>query len=159
MNLVLLAPSWLILGLLLCLMAAAIEDAARLRISNLLPLTIIALAVVAISIAGPNRSLWQNLLLFSALLVVGTFLFSARLLGGGDVKLLASCGLWFDLSQGWRMLAAVAIAGGLLAITLLSIRPVVPAVAHRVLLLKPKTGIPYGIAIAAGTAAIIGVLR
>lgn len=159
MNLVLLAPSWLILGLLLCLMAAAIEDAARLRISNLLPLTIIALAVVAISIAGPNRSLWQNLLLFSALLVVGTFLFSARLLGGGDVKLFASCGLWFDLSQGWRMLAAVAIAGGLLAITLLSIRPVVPAVAHRVLLFKPKTGIPYGIAIAAGTAAIIGVLR
>ena len=160
MNLVTLAPFWLVLALQMTLMAAALEDGWRLRISNLIPLTLIALAFVAIVIAGPSISLWQNLVLFAVLLLVGTFLFSARFLGGGDVKLLASCGLWFDLASGWKMLVAVAICGGLLAILLLSIRPVMPAVARgRFVALQPRSGIPYGIGIAAGTAVMIWLLR
>ncbi|MEO6248341.1 MAG: prepilin peptidase [Sphingomicrobium sp.] len=159
MNLVALAPLWLVSALFIALAAAALEDGWRLRISNVIPLVILALAIVATALAGPRIALWQNVALFIALLVVGTFLFSARLLGGGDVKLFASCGLWFDLSGGWRMLVMVAIAGGLLAILILSLRTLVPVGTPRWLPLRPKSGIPYGVAIAAGTAAAIGLLR
>lgn len=160
MNLISTAPVWLIGLLALLLAGAAIEDAWRLRIANLFSIGIIAGAVVAAIVAGPTLALWQNLALFAALLVIGTFLFGAGLLGGGDVKLFAACGLWFDLSGGWRMLVATAIAGGLLAIVLLSIRPVMPdRIRRRFIVLQPKGGIPYGIAIAAGTAAMIGIFR
>jgi prepilin peptidase CpaA len=159
MNLVALAPFWLVSVFLVALAAAALEDGWRLRISNLIPLTIIILAIVAIVIAGPRIALWQNLTLFAALLVIGTFLFSARLLGGGDAKLLASCGLWFDLSGGWRMLVIVAIAGGVLAMLILSMRLVVTEGARRWIPLKPKSGVPYGVAIAAGTAVAIWLWR
>lgn len=160
MNLIATAPLWLVAVLALLLAGAAIEDAWRLRIANLFSIGIIAGAVVAAIVAGPTLALWQNLTLFAALLVIGTFLFGAGLLGGGDVKLFAACGLWFDLSGGWRMLVATAIAGGLLAIVLLSMRPVMPdRIRRRLIVLQPKGGIPYGIAIAAGTAAMIGNFR
>ena len=159
MNLVALAPLWLISAFLIVLIGAALEDGWRLRISNLFPLAIILLAIVAFAIAGLRIALWQNVTLFAALLVVGTVLFSARLLGGGDVKLLASCGLWFDLSDGWRMLAMVAIAGGLLALLILALRLVMPEGARRWIPLKPKSGIPYGVAIATGAATAIAFLR
>lgn len=159
MNLVKLAPSWVVFLLLLALAAAALEDGWRLRISKLIPLTIILLAILVIALAGPRFLLWQNLTLFAALLVVGSILFSAHLLGGGDVKLLAACGLWFDLSDGWRMLAMVAIAGGLLAILMLSIRLMFAGGAQRWLPVKPNSGIPYGVAIGTGTAMAIAILR
>lgn len=159
MNLVALAPLWLVSALFITLAAAALEDGWRLRISNLIPLAILALAIVACALAGPHIALWQNFALFVALLVVGTFLFSANLLGGGDVKLLASSGLWFNLSEGWRMLVIVAIAGGLLAMLILALRTLVPDRAYRWLPLRRKSGIPYGVAIAAGTAAAIGLMR
>ena len=159
MNLVALAPLWLVLALLIALAAAAIEDGWRLRISNLIPLAILALGIVACALAGLRIALWQNFALFIALLVVGSFLFSANLLGGGDVKLLASSSLWFNLSGGWQMLVMVAIAGGLLAILILSLRTLLPDRAHRWIPLRPKSGIPYGVAIAAGTVATIGLLR
>ena len=159
MNLIAVAPFWLVSALLVALAAAALEDGWRLRISNLIPLTIIILAIVAIALAGPRIALWQNLTLFAALLVIGTVLFSARLLGGGDVKLLASCSLWFDFSGGWRMLVIVAIAGGVLAMLILSMRLVVPEGARRWIPLKPKSGLPYGVAIATGTAVAIWLWR
>ena len=159
MNLVALAPLWLVSALFIALASAALEDGWRLRISNWSPLAILALVIVACALAGPRITLWQNFALFVALLVVGTFLFSANLLGGGDVKLLASSGLWFNLSGGWRMLVMVAIAGGLLAILILALRTLVPDRAYCWLPLRRKSGIPYGVAIAAGTAAAIGLLR
>ena len=160
MNLIAAAPAWLLVLLGLLLAGAAIEDAWRLRIANLFSIGIIAGAAVAAVLAGPTLALWQNFALFAGLLVVGTFLFGAGLLGGGDVKLFAACALWFDLSGGWRMLVAAALAGGLLAIFLLSVRPVVPPpISRRFIALRARGGIPYGVAIAAGTAAMMAVLR
>jgi len=159
MNLAHAAPGWLVAILYLVLLAAAAEDGWRLRISNAFPLLIIATAIVAAILAGPTLGLWQNLLLFAALLFVGTLLFSAGMMGGGDVKLLAACGLWFDLSSGWKMLVAVAIAGGIIAILLISIRPFVGKPDAKWVLLRPRGGIPYGIAIAAGTATMVALIR
>jgi prepilin peptidase CpaA len=159
MNLAQLAPVWLVAILSLLLLGAAADDGWRLRISNIFPIAIIAGAVAGALLAGPNLALWQNLLMFAALLAVGTFLFSAGMLGGGDVKLLAACGLWFNLSSGWKMLVAVAIAGGLLAILLISIRPLIGKPSATWILLRPRGGIPYGIAIAAGTATLVAMVR
>ena len=154
------APSWLVGLLFVLLLGAALEDGWRLRISNLFPIGIIALAVVAAALAKPDPSVWQNGAMLVGLLILGTLLFGARLMGGGDVKLLATSGLWFDLSSGWKMLVAVAIAGGLLAVLLLSIRPMIRTGANsQWIVLRPKGGIPYGIAIAAGVAALVTLLR
>ena len=159
MNLAQFAPAWLVAIVYLVLLFAAAEDGWRLRISNAFPILVMAGAVVAALLGGPTLALWQNLLLFAALLTVGTFLFSAGMLGGGDVKLLAACSLWFNLASGWKMLVAVAIAGGLIAILLISIRPIVGKQTAQWILLRPKGGIPYGIAIAAGTSMLMALLR
>ena len=158
MSLVHLAPPWLVALLLALLLAAAVEDGWRMRIANAFPAAILLLAVAAAILAGPRLALWQNFVNFAALLAVGTFLFGARLLGGGDVKLLAASGLWFDFAGAGRMLLLVALAGGMLAILLLSLRPVVRGGGGWAVL-QPRGGIPYGIAIAAGVAAAAVLLR
>ena len=158
MNLAASAPLWLVAALFFVLLAAAIEDGWRMRIANLFSVAIIVGALIAAILAGFPLALWQNGVMFAALLAVGTFLFGAGLLGGGDVKLLASSALWFDFGGGWQMLVAVALVGGLLAIVLLSIRPMISAPGRWTILTK-GSGIPYGIAIAGGVAATVAMMR
>ena len=98
MNLAAEAPQWLALIVAVLLLAAAIEDAVRLRISNLIVLLVLVASVVAVAIAGPELALWKNLVVFLALLAIGTPMFATGKLGGGDVKLLAAVGLWFDFA-------------------------------------------------------------
>jgi len=159
MTLAQLVPTWLVGLFYLVLLGAALEDCWRLRISNAFPLLLIAGAIIAVILIGPNRGLWQNLAMFAGLITVGTFLFGAGMLGGGDVKLLATVALWFNLSSGWRMLVAVSIAGGIVAIVLILGRLFIGNPKSRWVLLRPRGGIPYGIAIAAGSAALVALLR
>lgn len=160
MNLAAQAPAWLIDIFFVLLLLAALEDGWRLRIANIFPIAIIGTALIAVVFVGLSLSLWQNALLFTVMLLVGTMLFSAGQLGGGDVKLLAACALWFDLSSGWKMLVAVALAGGVLAVVIISLRPVLrTTVESRWVVLRPKGGIPYGIAIAIGAAVMTTLLR
>jgi prepilin peptidase CpaA len=79
-------------------------------------------------------------------------MFAAGKLGGGDVKLLASVGLWFDFGGAVWLLVAVALTGGVLALLVLVIRSFnwSDEIRRRVVLLRPGGGIPYGVAIAAG---------
>jgi prepilin peptidase CpaA len=160
-NLAVEAPQWLALVFAILLLAAATEDAVRLRISNITVLLVIVAAVAAAIIAGPHLSLWQNVLVLAALLAVGTPLFAAGKLGGGDVKLLAAAGLWFDLAGAARMLVAVMLAGGLLALLILAAR--LPnwgeKKRRRVVILQPGGGIPYGMAIAAGALIAMALQR
>ena len=152
MNLTAEAPQWLALILAILLIAAAAEDAVRLRISNVTVGLVLISAIVAAIMAGPELRLWQNLVVFLALLAVGTPMFAAGKLGGGDVKLLASAGLWFDFAGALWLLIAVALAGGVLALLVLVIRSFnwSEGIRRRVVLLRPGGGIPYGVAIAAG---------
>ena len=152
MNLTAEAPQWLALILAILLIAAAMEDAVRLRISNLTVGLVLVAAIVAAITAGFDLGLWQNLVVFLALLAVGTPMFAAGKLGGGDVKLLASVGLWFDFVGAVWLLVAVALAGGVLALLVLVIRSFnwSEKIRRRVVLLRPGGGIPYGVAIAAG---------
>ena len=152
MNLAAEAPLWLALIFAILLIVAAAEDAVRLRISNITVLMVIVAAIVAAIIAGLQLSLWQNLAVFAVLLVAGTPLFAAGKLGGGDVKLLAAAGLWFSIKSAAWMLIAVMLAGGVLAIVVLALRMFSwsESARDRVVVLRPKGGIPYGIAIGAG---------
>jgi prepilin peptidase CpaA len=88
----------------------------------------------------------------------GLVLFNFRLLGGGDVKLLTAVSLWAGLGTVWAMLVTTAIAGGLLGLSLLLIRPIAwPCLARLPsawscwipLSLAPGAGVPYGLPIAA----------
>lgn len=151
MNLLASAPEWLAWCLAILLIAAAAEDAARLKISNFLCLGVLAGAIVAVAVAGFETSLWQNALVFAALLTGGTLLFARGKIGGGDVKLFAALGLWCDLNAAVTMMSSVFISGGALALLVLAIRRFAPAgAAARAVVLKPGGGIPYGVAIAGG---------
>ncbi|HEX4762304.1 MAG TPA: prepilin peptidase [Sphingomicrobium sp.] len=149
MNLAASAPSWLLLILAAALAAAAIEDAVRLRISNVTCLAVLISALVAMGLEGFPLALWQNALVFVVLLVLGTPLFASGKVGGGDIKLLACIGLWMDFRSVFWLLAAVFIAGGVLALLYLGPRIVIPA--PRGEDGKPiRRQIPYGLAIVAG---------
>jgi len=151
-NLAAEAPQWLALIVAVLLLAAAAEDAVRLRISNLIVALVLVGAIVAAVLAGPELALWKNLVVFLALLGIGTPIFAAGKLGGGDVKLLAAVGLWFDFAGALWMVLAVVLAGGLLALVILILRSFgwSEEICRRVVLLRPRGGIPYGVAIAAG---------
>ena len=149
MNLIAAGPQWglyLFAGLLI---AAAIQDGWQLKISNLIVGALLLGGIAVAVIVGPEWSLWQNAVLVVAMLVVGTFLFSAGWMGGGDVKLLAASLFWFDLSGGAQMLIITAIAGGVLTMALMGARIVFGKVGG-IGALRKGGGMPYGIAIAIG---------
>ncbi len=153
MNLAATAPAWLSLLFVILLVLAAAEDAWRMRISNFTVAAILVGAVIAAIIAGPTLALWQNMALFAGLLAVGLPMFGAGKLGGGDVKLLAASGLWFDLHGGLLMILWTVLAGGVLALLILLLRLVdwPQRIRARIAVLRRGSGIPYGVAIAAGT--------
>ena len=154
MRLLLTAPDWLAGLLLLLLVIAAIQDGWRLRISDWISGGIAIGAFVALVLDGPVAGLWQNFLLFAAVLAIGTFMFGRGWMGGGDIKLLAASSLWFNLSDGWKLLVAIAIAGGIEALLIIILRrlPWSDGARGKVLLLRRRGPIPYGIAIALGVA-------
>ena len=161
MNLLILAPVWLAWLFAALMTAAAIQDAVQLKISNLICLGVLIAAVVAMWLAGPEIALWQNFAVLIGLLLVGTPLFATGKMGGGDVKLLAAAGLWFDLRGALVMLMWVLIAGGLLAMLILVVRLFgwSDTARDRIHRLKKGGGIPYGVAIAAGTLLAGSVMR
>jgi prepilin peptidase CpaA len=135
------------------MVAAAVEDALRLRISNVTSLVVLVGAILAAVLHGPSWVLWQNLLAFAIVLTLGTVAFAAGWLGGGDVKLFAATALWFNLKSTVWLVALVFIAGGVVAVCYLLSRPFRRGVRGT----KKGGRVPYGIAIAAG-ALIMGYL-
>jgi prepilin peptidase CpaA len=150
--LVSLAPQWAVISLAILLVLAALQDAIQLKISNLICAGILLLGIATLFLAGPEVKVWQNLALLIAALTIGTMLFSAGKMGGGDVKLFAATAFWFDLGSALWLLVSVTIAGGILAILIIAARMMDwrEDLQRRVVVLRPKSGIPYGIAIAAG---------
>jgi prepilin peptidase CpaA len=134
---------------------AAAMDLFTMTIPNRVSLALIAGFFAAAILGGMS---WMDMLrhigVGVALLVVAIIMFSQGWLGGGDAKLLAACGLWFGFSQVLDYLIAVALFGGVLSLLILSFRNLIPSVlvtgrdwAER--LHDKRSGIPYGIALAA----------
>ena len=147
MNLAASAPSWVLVIVAVLLLAGAAEDLWRLRISNFISLGVVATAIVAMALAGFDTIFWQNLLVFSLILLIGTVLFSFGFFGGGDVKLFAACGLWFSLAGAIKLVWAIFLAGGAVALLFLCVRRLRGKRQSK----KAVGGsIPYGVAIAVG---------
>ena len=150
MNLIAFAPAWLAALTAAALLAAAIEDLRRLRISNVTVLVVLLAAIAAMAFAGFRGALWQNAAVFVGVLIVGTFAFARNWLGGGDVKLLAATGLWVGFEAAPWLLAAIFLAGGVVAILYIIVRKA------RGKKRSEANRIPYGVAIAAGALFVLG---
>ena len=161
MNLAWFAPQWMALVFAALLLAAAAEDAVRLRISNVTVGLVLIGAIVTAFILGIEVRMWQNIALLVAALVVGTPLFGRGILGGGDVKLMAATFAWFNLSAAPKLLLAVALSGGVLALLVIALRRLnwSDDLRQRAIVLQRRGGIPDGLAIAAGALITMALQR
>lgn len=137
---------------MLCLVLAALEDAWRYRISNMLSLALILLFVVA-AIVQPIGVDWLDHLSGALFMfALGTAMFGLGWMGGGDVKLLTAVALWCGLADLPRLLITTSLLGGALVIALIVVRRALPAAAGewRPKILRRNAPVPYGIAISVG---------
>lgn len=137
------------------LIAAACSDVATMTIPNWMSIVLAALFPIVALISGmPLAQIGLHLLFGAAVLAIGFLLFQVGLLGGGDAKLIAAAAVWTGLGAFATFALWTMLAGGLLAIVLLALRSRMkpaderPAFVNR--LLKPRGGVPYGVAIMAG---------
>ena len=94
-----------------------------------------------------------------AMLAIGIAMFAMGWLGGGDAKLFAAGALWVGLDHLLEFTFFITTAGGALTMALLAFRSTLPhpwimRQAWALHLHDPKTGVPYGIAIAAAALAV-----
>lgn len=134
---------------------AAATDLLTLTIPNKITLAVAGAFFVVAPFAGLTWSaFFTHLAVGAAVLVVAIAMFSFNLLGGGDAKLLAAAALWMGSEQFLPYVTLVALCGGALAIAILMYRRITPpaflaARSWAMRLHDAKTGIPYGLALAA----------
>jgi prepilin peptidase CpaA len=134
---------------------AAASDLFTMTIPNRLSLALVAgFAVFAIASGLPGQAILLHLGAGAAVLGVSFALFAFGWIGGGDAKLAAATALWLGFDILVQYLFIASIAGGVLTIAVLFLRELpLPAFAARwpwlSRLHEPKTGVPYGIALAA----------
>lgn len=130
-------------------------DLLTMTIPNRVSLALVAAFPVAAALIGMDWTTFASHLGAGALmLVVGIGMFARGWLGGGDAKLLAAAALWLGFEHLPGYLLLVAVAGGVLALLVLSYRSYVPPAwmlgqSWAMRLHDRKVGIPYGIALAA----------
>ncbi len=137
------------------LVYAACSDIARLIIPNWVSIALVAsFPVFALSHAMAPLQIGGHLLFGFAVLVVGFGLFAAKIIGGGDAKLLAAAAVWTGYASFLPLIFWMALSGGLMALILMQARKWVPYVegapAFVNKLLVHGSGIPYGVAIMVG---------
>ena len=134
---------------------AASSDLLTMRISNKLVLLLVGgFFIVAIATNLPLQQFALHLTCALAVLAAGFALFALRWIGGGDAKLAAATTLWLGFGLTLPYLVYAAMAGGVLTLAILMLRrmPLTPFLArYRWLerLHDRKSGVPYGIALAA----------
>lgn len=112
----------------------------------------------AIALAAPlywwaaGLPLWPDVALQVAfalvLLLVFAGTFALGLMGGGDVKLIAALALWLPAWEMARLLALMALAGGVLSLAALGF--------HRLRSREGQPEVPYGVAIAFAAIVCLG---
>ncbi len=158
-----------LLGLGGLLIYAALSDVRRFLIPNWLSLAIAVFFVIYLVFSARPVDWQGGLVSGAAVLGVGFGLNALNLFGGGDVKLLAATALWAGTELILPLLVIMALAGGVLAFTVLIIRYAhsriggqEPASNSTTETTAAVRGIrlPYGVAIATGglyVAAILGL--
>lgn len=144
-----------IVGFAFLMVWAAFNDVSSFKIPNWIPGLMIGLWAVAMPFMAPGWSfVGLSVLSFIGVLAFGLALWAPGWLGGGDVKLIAAGALWFGWPDVMSFLFMTCLAGGALALGLLLLRrltPALPISAHLIEKspLAPNAPAPYGVAIAA----------
>ena len=134
---------------------AGAMDLLTMTIPNRVSIVLVAAFVVAAAMVGIGW--WAVASHIGAgllMLAVGIGMFALGWLGGGDAKLLAATALWLGFEQLLPYLLLTSVAGGALAIAILSYRRIMPPLwlarqRWAFNLHGAKSGIPYGIALSA----------
>ncbi len=143
----------LLIALAIALLFAAFTDIRSRRIANWLNLAIVVGAPVfwwasgmSLLPEGPSIFSPTSVALQVGVALITFFamalLFALKMMGGGDVKLLAALALWIEPGAFMQLLIIMALAGGVLTIVM--------AAYHFMRQQKERIAIPYGVAIAAG---------
>jgi len=133
-------------GILLAvlLLMAAWTDIKTRTISNELNATIALLAIIFWFVAG--ETLWPDVAIrigvALGLFVFFAILFMLKMMGGGDVKMIAALALWLPFKPLMTMLTVMALAGGLITLFLV--------IRQRWRPNADRPEVPYGVAIAIG---------
>jgi prepilin peptidase CpaA len=136
------------------LLAAAVSDVTSFTIPNWLPIGLVAGFLALAPLIGLSfLETVSHVVAGLATLALGFGLFCLKVVGGGDVKLLAAAAVWTGWPGLGPFLLAVALAGGLVAAILIILRRAARGAgfdpASRIgRLMSPKEGVPYGVAIA-----------
>ena len=145
------------------LIHAAWCDLVRRSIPNSLPALLFSVGLAIRIGAGDWRAGgWAAAAIFGA----GFGLWSLRLIGGGDVKLLAAAAIFVAPAQIFRLLVLMSLVGGALAVAYLILRAVplaaerprrrlsrLVAIEHRRIVRRGP--LPYAVAIAGAALAIV----
>ncbi|GJD36357.1 A24 family peptidase [Methylobacterium aerolatum] len=140
---------------------AAASDLLTMLIPNRISLALIlGFALLAISgLMSPGEVGWH--VAAAAVVLSVTFtLFALNIIGGGDAKLAAATALWLGFDGLLDYLLAASVLGGILTLAILAARShplpgrlaTLPFALH---LHDRKTGIPYGIALAASALLVL----
>lgn len=139
------------------MIAVMIADFTSFTIPNRLVLVILAIYPAMLLCVEMRPEWYYDLAIGFAMFLLGFVLFSLKLMGGGDVKLLAVCAVFVGKDVFLNFFIGVALWGGALALALLAAREIVPYIVMK--LGKSADAIPrvftagqpapYGLAIAA----------
>lgn len=133
---------------------AATSDLLTMKISNKLVLLLtLAFFVVALAVGLPLDMLAMHVLSAALVLVVGFVFFALGWIGGGDAKLASATVLWLGFSLAMSFLVYSALFGGVLTLAIMGLRnlPLMPVFTRYDWLERlrnPKSGVPYGVALA-----------
>lgn len=141
-----------VLAFLALAVFAGARDVATYVIPNWIPLAIVAAFAVAALAHGlsPAAAAW-HVLGAVTVFTVGAILFHYRVMGGGDVKLMAAAALWTGLAGALMLVVLVSLYGGLLTLGVLALRRLRRGRSGD----AAAKGVPYGAAIAAGVVTIV----
>ncbi len=146
-------PALLVFPLLMAL--AASSDLLTMRISNrLVLLVILGFFVLALAVGMPLETMGMHLACAALVLVFSFAFFAFGWIGGGDAKLVAATTLWLGFGTMLPYLVYASLLGGALTLILLAARRwPLPERLRRIAwidrLHDSKSGVPYGIALAA----------
>jgi prepilin peptidase CpaA len=135
---------------------AAASDLLTMTIPNRVSLLLIAGFFILAAVSGMSfEAISWHTLAGLTVLVVAFSCFAFGWIGGGDAKIAAAAALWFGFSYLLDYLVFASIVGGALTLLIVQFRrwPLPPFLASQDWLARlhnKNTGIPYGVALAAG---------
>jgi prepilin peptidase CpaA len=139
---------------------SAASDLLTMRISNYISIAlIVGFGVFAFAAGMSWSAIGWHLTCAALMLTVGFGLWMVKIMGAGDVKLIASTSLWFGFMQTVEYALWFSLLGGLLTVGLLKFRsqPAPDFIVRTPWLFRlhnPKEKVPYGLALGAAALAI-----